>query len=97
VPKFGPPFYKQETPDSCLPACQRMVLAARGRRYTEKYLRRLCHCQPMLGTLSTDVVEAARKLGLAATVEDRTMRLFDLRDTIREGVYPIVGVNLRRL
>lgn len=74
-----------------------MVLAARGRRYTERYLRQLCHCQPMLGTLSTDVVEAARKLGLAATVEDRTMRLFDLRDAIRDGVYPIVGVNLRRL
>lgn len=43
MPKFGPPFYKQETPDSCLPACLRMVLAARGRRYTERYLRRLCH------------------------------------------------------
>lgn len=28
--KFGPPFYIQETPDSCLPACLRMVLAAQG-------------------------------------------------------------------
>ncbi|MGH9847566.1 MAG: hypothetical protein ACREEM_53430 [Blastocatellia bacterium] len=74
-----------------------MVLAARGRRYTERYLRRLCQCQPMLGTLSTDVVEAARRLGYADSVEDRSVRQIDLRDTIRNSVYPIVGVNLRRL
>lgn len=97
MPKFGPPFYVQETPDSCLPACLRMVLAAQGRRYTERYLRRLSRCQPMLGTLSTDVVQAARKLGFADSIEVRSMRLIDLRDSIRDGVYPIVGVNLRRL
>jgi predicted double-glycine peptidase len=51
----------------------------------------------MLGTLSTDVVQAARKLGFADSIEDRSMRLLDLRDSIRDGVYPIVGVNLRRL
>lgn len=95
--KFGPPFYAQETPDSCLPACLRMVLAASGRRYSERHLRRICHCQPMLGTLSTEVVQAAQQLGFAASIEDRSLRLHDLRDALRENVYPIVGVNLRRL
>jgi hypothetical protein len=74
-----------------------MVLAACGRRYTEAYLRRICHCQPMLGTLSTDVIQAAHQLGFTDSLEDRSMRLLDLRDCIREGIYPIVGVNLRRL
>jgi ABC-type bacteriocin/lantibiotic exporter with double-glycine peptidase domain len=97
VPKFGPPFYAQETPDSCLPACLRMVLAAHGLRFSERQLRRLCQCQPMMGTLSTNVVLAAQKLGFVDSIEDRSLRLFDLRDQVREGFSPIVGVNLRRL
>lgn len=51
----------------------------------------------MLGTLSTDVVQAAHQLGFTDSFEDRSLRLHDLRDCIREGSYPIVGVNLRRL
>jgi ABC-type bacteriocin/lantibiotic exporter with double-glycine peptidase domain len=74
-----------------------MVLAVHGIRFPERQLRRLCHCQPMVGTLSTDVVRAAQQLGLADSVEDRSLRLFDLRDALRIGLYPIVGVNLRRL
>lgn len=97
MPKFGPPFYAQETPDSCLPACLRMVLAARGLRYSERQLRQLCRCQPMMGTLSTNVIRAAQKLGFVDSVEDRSLRLYDLRDVAREGFSPIVGVNLRRL
>ena len=97
MPKFGPPFYAQETPDSCLPACLRMVLAAEGLRFSERQLRHLCKCRPMIGTLSTDVVNAAQELGFANSVEDRSLRLFDLRDAEREGLFPIVGVNLRPL
>jgi hypothetical protein len=51
----------------------------------------------MIGTLSTDVVRAAQRLGFPDSVEDRSLRLFDLRDAVRSGCYPIVGVNLRRL
>lgn len=97
MPKFGPPFYAQETPDSCLPACLRMVLAAHGLRFSEHQLRRLCQCQPMMGTLSTNVVRAAQTLGFIDSIEDHSLRLIDLRDQIREGLSPIVGVNLRRL
>lgn len=74
-----------------------MVLAAHGLRLSERHLRRLCHCQPLVGTLSTDVVRAAQQLGFADSVEDRSLRVFDLRDALRSGLYPIVGVNLRRL
>ena len=97
MPKFGPPFYAQETPDSCLPACLRMVLAARGLQFSERHLRQLCHCKPMMGTHSSDVVQAAQSLGFVDSVEDRSLRLFDLRDAEREGFFPIVGVNLRLL
>ena len=97
MPKFGPPFYAQETPDSCLPACLRMVLAVQGLRFSERHLRRLYHCEPMVGTLSSNVVRAAQELGFAESVEERSLRLFDLRDAEREGLFPIVGVNLRRL
>jgi hypothetical protein len=51
----------------------------------------------MVGTLSTDVVQAARQLGFTDSVEDRSMRLFDIRDALRVGLWPIVGVNLYRL
>ena len=51
----------------------------------------------MLGTLSTDVVRAAEQLGFTDSIEDRSLRLHDLRDALREGHYPIVGVNLRSL
>jgi hypothetical protein len=74
-----------------------MVLAARGLRLPERQLRRLCHCQPLVGTVSTDVVQAAQQLGFVHSVEDRSRRLFDLRDALRAGLYPIVGVNLHRL
>jgi hypothetical protein len=74
-----------------------MVLAAHGLRLSERHLRRLCYCQPLVGTLSTDVVRAAQQLGFADSVEDRSWRLFDLRDALRAGLYPIVGVNLHRL
>lgn len=95
--KFGPPFYKQETADSCLPACLRMVLAERGRMMTEAQLRKRCRCKPLIGTLSSDAVAAAIQLGFTDSEESQSLRLRDLRDVLREGIYPIVGVNLRHL
>ena len=95
--KFGPPFYEQETVESCLPACLRMVLAERGRMMTEARLRKLCHCKPGFGALSSDAVTAAIQLGFTGSEESESLRLPDLRDALREGIYPIVGVNLSRL
>jgi hypothetical protein len=74
-----------------------MVLAAYGVRLSERRLRELCRCQPGLGTLSSDVVSAAYALGFTQSVETYQMRLPDLRDVIRSGIYPIVGINLYEL
>jgi ABC-type bacteriocin/lantibiotic exporter with double-glycine peptidase domain len=43
------PFYKQEEPYSCAPACLRMVLAAKGYTVSESALRERCDCT-FLGT-----------------------------------------------
>jgi len=97
MPRSKPPFYEQETDESCLPACLRMVLAAHGVRVSEKHLRKLCGCQPGWGTLSSDVVRAAQALGFPQSAETYTLRMHDLRDAVRSEIYPIVGVNLYEL
>ena len=97
MPKSKPPCYKQELDESCLPACLRMVLAGYGVRLSEKRLRKLCHCQPGLGTHSSDVVRAAQSLGFIRSSETYRLNLHDLRDAIRSGTFPIVGVNLYEL
>jgi ABC-type bacteriocin/lantibiotic exporter with double-glycine peptidase domain len=60
--QFKLPFYRQETPDSCVPACLRMVLAGLGVDRAEAVLRQMCDCT-MLGTDALNVVDAARQLG----------------------------------
>ncbi|NJM47150.1 MAG: hypothetical protein HC860_14105 [Alkalinema sp. RU_4_3] len=37
-------FHRQETPDSCVPACLRMVLGAMGVEMSEAELRERCDC-----------------------------------------------------
>lgn len=95
--KSKPPWYRQELDESCLPACLRMVLAGHGVHLSEKRLRKLCGCQPGFGTHSSEVVRAAQALGFTRSVETYRLSLHDLRDTIRSGVFPIVGVNLYEL
>ncbi len=89
-----PPFYAQEKPDSCLPACLRMVLAAKGVMVTEKQLRDLCGWIPDGAVCSTNVVAAARALGFGQSREECGLRLHDLRDLTRAGLFPIVGIDL---
>jgi ABC-type bacteriocin/lantibiotic exporter with double-glycine peptidase domain len=74
-----------------------MVLAFYGTHLTEERLRGLCNCQPGVGTLSSDVVTAAQSLGFTNSAEIYDLRLLDLRDSVRSGVFPIVGVNLYSL
>lgn len=90
-----PPFYAQEKDSSCLAACLRMVLAAYGSIHSEKELRDLCDWTPQRSISSTAAVAAARALGFIHSREDYGLRLHDLRDLLRSGLYPIVGVDLR--
>lgn len=71
-----------------------MVLAARGLLLSEKQLRDLCDWTPQGSTTSTGVIAAARALGLIHSREDYGLRLHDLRDELRSGVFPVVGIDL---
>ena len=93
--RLRPPFYKQEKDSSCLPACLRMVLAARNVLLSERQLRELCGWHPRRSTTSTGVVAAARALGFLQSREENGLRLHDLRDALRTGLFPIVGVDLQ--
>lgn len=55
-------FHKQETPDSCVPACIRMVLLTMGTDISEAELRERCDCT-IFGTTALLAVDALRALG----------------------------------
>ena len=86
-----PPFHKQETPYSCVPACVRMVLASFGRELSEAALRVLCDCTPF-GTEAINAVDAVRQLGFPDTGK-HTLSLDELAVQVRRGLSPIVFVN----
>ena len=93
--RLRPPFYAQEKDNSCLPACLRMVLAAHGIQLSEKQLRQLCEWSPRGSVSSTNLIAAARALGFIHSREDYGLRLHDLRDALRAGLFPIVGIDLQ--
>jgi hypothetical protein len=72
-----------------------MVLAAYGLNHTEKQVRDLSGWTARDSTSSSGVVAAARALGFIHSREDYQLRLHDLRDAVRLGLFPIVGVGLR--
>jgi ABC-type bacteriocin/lantibiotic exporter with double-glycine peptidase domain len=92
--RFVPPFYAQEKSSSCLPACLRMVLAAYRLKLSERELQRRTGWREQIGTSSTAIVAAARSLGFLDSREVFGLRLHDLRDALRTGIYPIVGIGL---
>lgn len=95
MPLLRPPFYAQEKDSSCLAACLRMVLAAYGVVHSERQLRDLCGWTPQRSISSTAAVAAARALGFIHTREDCGLRLHDLRDALRWGLFPMAGIDLR--
>jgi ABC-type bacteriocin/lantibiotic exporter with double-glycine peptidase domain len=86
------PFYRQEKPYSCVPACLRIVLAARGYILTEADLRERCDCT-FLGTEALKVVDALRSMGFKNS-NKQTLRFSELVLELDTGIYPIVFVNL---
>lgn len=71
-----------------------MVLATHDVQLSEKRLRDLCAWSPECAVSSSSVVAAARALGFIHSREDFGLRLHDLRDALRAGIFPIVGVDL---
>src|SRR5438132_14196904 len=88
-----PPFHKQETRYSCVPACLRMVLGSFAVDITEADLRRRCDSTPY-GTDALMVVDVARQFGFAGTAK-HTTTLDELRALVADGRHPIVFVNVR--
>jgi ABC-type bacteriocin/lantibiotic exporter with double-glycine peptidase domain len=87
-----PPFYRQKTPDSCVPACLRMVPAGLRLVISEAELRLMCDCT-ILGTDAFQAVEAVRKLGFSGASK-RNLAIDELIEVLKAGTYPIVYVNL---
>ncbi len=89
---FKLPFYPQETPESCVPACLRMVVASLGVEIAEAKLRDLCDCT-FEGTSALQAVDVARSLGFAQTSK-QTLTLADLETVVTNGNTPIVFVEM---
>ncbi len=85
-------FHKQETPDSCVPACLRMVLTAMGLEISEAELRERCDCT-MFGTDAFMAVGALRGLGFERSRKE-TGSMAGLIMELSAGGFPIVFVNL---
>jgi ABC-type bacteriocin/lantibiotic exporter with double-glycine peptidase domain len=72
-----------------------MVLSAYGVEASEIDLRKICRWDPLLATSSTAVVTAALQMGFTRSREDYGLRLYDLRDLLRRGVFPILSIQLQ--
>ena len=86
------PFFPQERPESCAPACLRMVLAYHGREYTEAELYACCETD-IDGTLPSAVAHCAERLGCDASAP-RLSGLDPLKESLADYTFPIVFVNL---
>ncbi|MEK6288190.1 MAG: hypothetical protein AABO57_20920 [Acidobacteriota bacterium] len=72
-----------------------MVLSAYGVEVSENDLRKACRWDPLLSASSTAVVTAARRMGFTRSREDYGLRLYDLRDLVGRGVFPILSIQLQ--
>lgn len=62
------PFYEQQTPYTCGPACMRMVLASLGIKRTENQITKLLGTNNIRGTNHRDFVSLAEKYKLRYSV-----------------------------
>ncbi len=86
------PFFFQETSESCVAACLRMVLAYWGIKENEAVLRECCQTTH-LGTTFPDAAQCARGFGLQVD-EVSGVTWGDLQSWLSNDIYPILSVNL---
>lgn len=86
-------WFAQEHPASCIAACLRMALSSFGAQSTELEIRQLLG-NPRYGLT---LEQAAAKLLASGAIAEyhADWGLDDLRACLRNGNYPIVGVELR--
>jgi ABC-type bacteriocin/lantibiotic exporter with double-glycine peptidase domain len=83
-------WFAQEQPTSCVAACVRMVLTGFGVVWTEEQIRTIFR-RPRLGITLTAAHARLVHAGARATLHE-DWSLDDLRERVRRGHYPIVGV-----
>jgi len=86
-------WYPQEQRASCVAACVRMVLSGFGQTLTEKRIRRALGQSP-LGLSLEKACQRMQQNGTRATWHD-DWGVMDLRDCLRDGWFPIVGIERR--
>jgi len=88
-------WHAQEHVTSCVTACVRMVLTHFGQRWTEAQVRQILG-RPRLGitlfATHTQLIQA----GATASFHD-DWNIYDLRDSLSQGHYPIIGVERQAL
>lgn len=83
-------LFRQEHPASCVAACVRMVLSGFGQTLDESRIRQLLG-NPRFGLTLSQANRKLLEIGAVAEWHD-DWSLDDLRDALREGTFPIVGV-----
>lgn len=86
-------WFAQEHPASCVAACLRMTLSDFGAPCTEPEIRQLLGNPPYGLTLQQAAVKLSERGAVAEWHAD--WGVDDLRDSVRDGSYPIVGVERR--
>ena len=87
------PIWLQERPESCVPACLRMILAAYGVDRTEADIYTCCQAD-VDGTLPSAAADCARALGFDASAQ-RLAGIDALQEQLKSAsLLPIVYVHL---
>jgi Peptidase C39 family len=86
-------WFSQEQRNSCVAACIRMVLSEFGQILVEKRIRQLLEQSP-LGLSLEKACQRLQQNGVNASWH-ADWGMFDLRDCLRDGWFPIVGIERR--
>lgn len=89
-------WYAQEHVASCVAACIRMVLSGFGQFLTEKRIRQILG-NPLSGLSLAQAYQRIVSYGVDVAFHRTDWGLIDLRDCLREGWHPIVGIERRFL
>src|SRR5712692_1685324 len=88
-------WHAQEHPTSCVAACIRIVLTALNENWLESQVRQLLG-RPRLGITLAAAREHLAHAGAKALLET-DWSFDDIRDSLSQGRYPIVGVERQPL
>ena len=83
-------WYAQEQSTSCVAACVRMALSSFSQTCTESQIRQMIG-SPKLGISLAAASSRLNQNGATSHTYDE-WNLDDIRDAVREGAFPIVGV-----